>query len=264
MAAPSIDDRPPQFGQDVNDAADFLKKLGEDHLLCSIDPQGGAIHCQRGDAALVLRWAEAENAAGRNIYYHFNVVRADVCGKASSKDITHIRGVPDDVDWGWKHHGGRYPERLHDLLEQQQQLQRSSTPPTLTVFTGGGFQNVYLFPSPVEATPEIRRRVEALSRSFVADRGSDFVGNPDRLLRLPGFINHPNKHKADAGQPTIMASSIPGERPHLLARGARTRVRVSYHQLCMALVGPAAWVPARPCRRYERTGGWYRVAASRT
>ena len=128
--------------------------------------------------------------------------------KPPRDDITHIRGVPDDIDWGWKHHSGSYPERVMELVTQQQRLRDSSTPPSVSIFTGGGFQNLYLFPSPLEATPDVIRRVEAISRSFVAERGSDFVANPDRLLRLPGFINYPNKNKAQAGQPEMQATLV--------------------------------------------------------
>ena len=105
-------------------AATFLEAFGADHLLCSIDPQAGAIRSRRGDTETVLQWAQAENAAGRNIYYHFNVVRAGLTGKASKNDITQIRGVPDDLDWGWKHHSGSYPERVMELGNQQQRSTR--------------------------------------------------------------------------------------------------------------------------------------------
>jgi hypothetical protein len=191
------------------DAAAFLDGFGDDHVLCSIDPADGRIWCQRDNTEVVVRWARAQNASGRNIYYHFNQVRAGVMSKASKDDITHIRGLPDDLDWGWKHHSGCYPDRLHELVTQQQQLQNSATPPSMSVFTGGGFQNLYLFPAPLPATPDTVRRLEALSRSLVAERGSDMVGNPDRLLRLPGFTNYPHQKKTAAGQPQIIASLLP-------------------------------------------------------
>lgn len=190
-----------QKPREVSDAASFLRNLGADHLLCSIDPQSGVIRSQRGDTTTVITWAESQNEKGRNIYYHLNKVRAGVNEKASGSDITEIRGLPDDLDWGWKHHSGSYPTRLLELGNQHLQRRVSDTPPSLTVFTGGGFQNLYLFPTALEATADVIRRVEALSRRFVAERGGDMVGTPEHLLRLPGFINYPNKNKAEAGQP---------------------------------------------------------------
>ena len=109
---------------------------------------------------------------------------------------------------GGKHHSGSYPTRLLELGNQHLQRRVSDTPPSLTVFTGGGFQNLYLFHSPLPATPDTIDRVQALSRALVAEQGSDMVGNPDRLLRLPGFINYPNLNKAQAGQPEIAATVV--------------------------------------------------------
>jgi hypothetical protein len=206
MPPPTGDGTVPQAPRELSEAASFLHLFGDDHFLCSIDPKSGDFRSQRGSTDRVVRWARSENEQGRNIYYHLNEVRSGEIKKASKADITLICGVPEDVDWGWQQYSGRYRERLTQLAELQVQLRQSATPPTLSVFTGGGFQNVYLLKVPLAATPEIIGRVAALSRSLVAERGGDMVGTPEHLLRMPGFTNYPKPKKALAGQPEVMAS----------------------------------------------------------
>ena len=81
------------------------------------------------------------------------------------------------------------------------------------------------------------------------------MGNPDRLLRLPGFINYPNKNKADAGQPEIMAKLVfASGRTYSLEELERAfkpePANSAWHWLGPP---PARWLKTLPAR-HERTG----------
>ena len=83
-------------------------------------------------------------------------------------------------------------------------LKETTPQPTLIIFTGGGLQPLWLV-EPLPDTLENRDRAERVGDAIAQRFGGDAVGNVDRILRLPGAINHPKKDKRDAGQPTRLA-----------------------------------------------------------
>jgi hypothetical protein len=142
---------------------------------------------------------------GWNVYFHVNTVRPGLVGKAKREDIVQINAAYDDLDWGWSANPGRYQERIEELTDQQQALYESSTPPNISVFTGGGYQNYYILKQPIPNTPNNSARIEAISRAIADQRGGDQVSNIDRILRLPGLVNYPNPRKVAAGQPKVVS-----------------------------------------------------------
>lgn len=185
--------------------AALLRVLGDDHLLCALQPDKRGLIAYRGSVDEALERAARMNAAGYNIYYQLNRVRPGMCAKARKEDITHIIGLPTDRDWDWKLNPGRYQERVAELEAEQRRFLTGNMPPSTVVFTGGGYQEIFCFGELLPHTPEVARRMEALSRELVQTRGGDMVGNPDRILRLPGFKNFPKAQKANAGQPVQTA-----------------------------------------------------------
>jgi putative DNA primase/helicase len=75
------------------------------------------------------------------------------------------------------------------------------------ILTGGGVQPIWLI-EPMLATEPNASRAEAVGAYVTQRFGGDPVQNIDRVLRLPGFINHPNAKKRKAGQPPMTATLI--------------------------------------------------------
>ena len=140
-----------------------------------------------------------------------NAVKPGVVKKAAKTDITTIRGVSGDIDWGWEKFSGRFEEGLAVVATKLQELMEMDLPPSLIILTGGGVQPIWLI-EPLVARAKYSR-AEAVG-AYLAERfGGDPVQNIDRVLRLPGFINYPNQAKLKAGQPPMAATVLyPGRK----------------------------------------------------
>ena len=193
----------------VGETRDFLKTIGEsDHSLVWMNPDSGGPHGLRGENS--LDEAAKLNAGGKAIYYHLNTVKAGVIGKASKADIIEIRAVAGDIDWDRVEYPGNFAAGLAAVDGILRDMLHCALPPTLVVRTGGGIQPIWLLHAPVAANAETTRIAEAVGKGIASRWQGDAVGNIDRMLRLPGFINHPRKAKADAGQLPALARVEPG------------------------------------------------------
>ena len=77
-------------------------------------------------------------------------------------------------------------------------------PPTVTVFSGGGFQAFWALGEPTEDL----HRVERLNAALAHQLGGDNCHNIDRIMRLPGTINVPNAKKRKAGRQPALAHVV--------------------------------------------------------
>jgi AAA domain len=184
---------------DLAAAQDFMALLCGDVTLCVMPPDGGGPSALRGPNALTQ--ALARNAS-LNAYFVVNIVKPDINKKPTKGEIETIRAVGGDIDWDRRKFNGRFKEGMQELEDTVLPALIGATPqPSLIVFTGGGLQPIWLI-EPLPNTPENRSRAEVVGE-YIADRfGGDPVGNIDRILRLPGSVNHPKKDKRDAGQLT--------------------------------------------------------------
>ena len=90
--------------------------------------------------------------------------------------------------------------------------------PTVCVDSGNGLQFLWRLKTPLSPGKYLEKdwvngstgkRVEALNKALTIKLGSKAgTQNVDRLLRLPGTINHPNKAKRDAGREPCMATQL--------------------------------------------------------
>jgi hypothetical protein len=178
----------------------FMERLKGGVTLYTLWPDGGA------PAPKTLPQALRANAHGFNVYFSLNIVRAGVNKKAAKDDIETIRAIAGDADWNRKAFHGRFGEGMQALGSTvlTALIKATSPQPSWIIFTGGGLQPIWLI-KPLPNTPENQARAEAVG-AYVADRfGGDGVQNVDRILRLPGTVNHPKTSKRDAGQPTALA-----------------------------------------------------------
>lgn len=184
-----------QVKSDTPAAIAFLEAVHPDGLwsLTAIKPTGGA------PSGRVFRPSEREQATGwidahqgaSGIYYSVNAVRPDFTGvKTSKTDIVAAHYAHVDID----------------DLGGLERLQAYKLPPSLIVFSGGGYQAFWKLAEP---TADLDR-VERINRQLAADLGGDNCHNIDRIMRLPGTINVPNAKKRAAGREPTLAYVVEG------------------------------------------------------
>jgi hypothetical protein len=158
------------------------------------------------DVAAATAWGVAENLGGRNLYFTANVVKAGFSRhKPSKADIVAHRFVYCDKD---------PPFELKTVLASM----LAGPEPSVIINSGNGLQPLWALDS--APGPDKRAYIEAINRKIEAEFGGDDCHNVDRLLRVPGAINFPNRKKREAGRKPVMATVIhvgAGDRIHRMA-----------------------------------------------
>lgn len=186
-------------------AADtFVADLGQlsgiqDVQLLDLPPTTEGYVFWAGPGAPAEDWIAQRQAGGGNLYFSFNAPVAGYVKKANKESITLARGVhidldpnddpkkPDCRDWT----GER--ERLLKLAEV---LKGHPMGPHIGIDSGNGVQFFWLT-KPTQDLPAI----EAMNRDLGQLLGGDpSTWNIDRVMRLPGTDNIPNKAKLDKGR----------------------------------------------------------------
>lgn len=177
----------------------FLRDQVRDAIhLVSIEPDGPGLDGRYfgEDAAEAAKWAIAENSRPRNIYWTVNKIGPG-CGKKPKKsDIVAARFVHADVD---PPKSGGF-DRGSKLL----QLDLLACPPSLIIDSGNGLQPLWRLDSETADW----RTIEDISRGAESVLEADHCHNIDRLLRVPGTVNYPNKIKRAAGRVPVLATSV--------------------------------------------------------
>ena len=172
---------------------DFLRSVvGHDIHLVAIRPDAdsephGAYWGD--DAAQAAEWVRAYNAAGWNVYWTVNQVRAGLHSKPAKSDIVAARFVHCDVD---------PPRDAATPWDRMEALGRiTAANPSVIVDSGNGWQVLWRLARPV-ADPLL---VEGINRAAIAALGGDaHCWNIDRLLRIPGTTNYPDAAKRLRGR----------------------------------------------------------------
>lgn len=168
----------------------FLSDVVQTNIhLAAITPDGGISGKYFGsDVEAATNWAVDQNAQGRGLYYTGNRCHAGVTTKSTKADITSARLAHVDID----------PPKdgaPFDKAGVVSKLLSCGTPPTVIVDTGNGVQPLWF----LKDDSQDFDRVEAINRSIASHWGGDNCHNIDRLLRLPGTVNYPNKKKLERG-----------------------------------------------------------------
>jgi hypothetical protein len=180
-------------------AESFLRHQVRDAIhLVSIEPDGPGIDGRYfgEDAAEAAKWAIAENLRRRNVYWTVNVIRPGCNRKPKKGDITEARFVHVDVDP--PKNGGF--DRGAKLLR----LDLLACPPSLIIDSGNGLQALWR----LERSASDWQAIEAINRGAEPALGADHCHNIDRLLRIPGTVNYPDKKKRAAGRVPVLAASV--------------------------------------------------------
>jgi hypothetical protein len=178
----------------------FLAQVGADAIQLVTFPAAGGPCKARwfgDDAAAAAVWAAERNAAGANVYYSVNAVRAGLNKKASKEDVTAIRYAQVDIDPP-KEKGSTFDKKAAAAM-----LRDAEVPPHVIVDSGGGVQALWRVDG--LDTPA----VETINRSLIAQFGGDpACSDSSRILRVPGTINLPNEKKRNTGRLAAAATLL--------------------------------------------------------
>lgn len=168
-----------------------------------------------GAEHLLLSWIEDQNKAHWNIYYSVNRPVRDMDKKANREDIAEMGFLHVDVD-------PRAGEKLEDEIDRIRglfttKLPATLPPPSAIIYSGGGFNALWRLQEPVPIASEGLDKNDIEARYEDAKRynlqleillGGDNCHNIDRILRLPGTTNWPNKKKQAKGRVPVQATIV--------------------------------------------------------
>jgi Virulence-associated protein E/RepB DNA-primase from phage plasmid len=124
-----------------------------------------------------------------NLYFHVNALRPGTKNKKATKaDVSAALFLHVDVD----------------DIGAKDRLLAFSPPPTVIVFSGGGYQGFWKLKEPAADLA----RVEGVNMAIANRVGGDNCHNIDRIMRLPGTVNIPNAKKLAAGRTPTVAGVV--------------------------------------------------------
>ena len=202
-------------GLDLDTAVDFLDRLhpGGSWVLTVIDPDTEEIETETFTSAetkAAKAFIEQQNRRGRNVYYSPNPLRRNMSKKPKKVDVARIEYLFADLD----PRDNEPPEEAK--LRYRRALQQFEPKPSAIIDSGNGIQPLWRLDPPILLGKPVLNNdgklvfsagdqakideVEQLAKTVMKQLGSK-VGtqNIDRILRLPGTINYPNRVKRRKG-----------------------------------------------------------------
>ena len=185
--------------------ADFLNKYrpGGPWILVSIAPDkanGAAIQTRTfDDASQAQAWAQVQNQTN-NLYFHVNRTSGPLAVKAKKEDIAAVEYLHVDVDCRIGEDFEHERERIKALLTSN--LPKDIPAPSLVIDSGGGFWGMWRLVEPLNVDGDADKiaKAEAYNIELANRLGGDHCFNLDRIARLPGLTNWPNKKKQSKGR----------------------------------------------------------------
>lgn len=190
-------------------AIDFLKLVYPDGpwVLTAIRTDRKAIDTKTfrpATEATLLDWLKTYNG-DRNIYWSTNPPVRDLVKKAEREDIKEVAYLHVDID----------PRAGEDLEEERvrclalfnEKLPASVPPPTVVLFSGGGYQAFWKLETPIPVNGELALAEDAkrFNQQLEMLFGGDNCHNIDRIMRLPGTVNVPDAKKIKKGRTPTLA-----------------------------------------------------------
>lgn len=142
-----------------------------------------------------------------NLYFHVNPVLRDVSKKATREDIAELAWLHVDID-------PRAGEDLEEERERALALLRNPPgtipAPTVIVFSGGGYQGFWKLrePLPINGAESAYEDAKRYNQQLEIEFGADNCHNVDRIMRLPGSLNRPDKKKREKGRQVALAKVV--------------------------------------------------------
>lgn len=195
---------------------DFLRKWAPEGPWVLV-----AIPVERGSGGLVggtftpdgeaelLEWLEL-HGQDKNLYFHVNIVGPFKGPKAKAADVTHVRAWHLDID-------PRDPKTSYTAVEKKEWVRaerdrileevipsRPTVAESVVIDSGGGYQLFWLLEEPAPVEPGLELYNRRLTDLYEADS----VHNLDRVMRLPGTLNRPDKQKRNRGRTIARAELV--------------------------------------------------------
>jgi hypothetical protein len=186
----------------------WAEVTGVKHItLVAIVPDGGTTACTfaHGDKRLG-EWIKARQETGCNVYFQPNETRPDCASKPGKADmqaaLCRFADIdPCDGDHSYTDERDRL-KKLADNLAADPEF-----PPTAIIDSGNGMQPIWAVKR-LALSPAAIARIEGETKAIEDALGAGGTHNVDRLLRLPGTVNFPNKKKLALGRVTSRARLI--------------------------------------------------------
>jgi hypothetical protein len=179
---------------------DFLKELRPPPwILTAIVPDGPTSTVTAHTVEEAAAFLGKHNGMN-NLYYTLNVTRTAMSKKPKKADVVAVEYLHADLDPA----DGETPEAAKARFLRQ--FENSfEPPPTWIVDSGGGIQAGWRMNEPIGLEGADREAliptIEGRSKEIMLRLGSEAgTQNIDRILRLPGTTNIPNKKKLEKGR----------------------------------------------------------------
>lgn len=198
---------------DTAAAVDFLQCWAPDGpwVLTSIVPDGKADTATfaAGETERLTRWID-ERQGIQNVYFQVNPARRHLTSKASKADVAALAWLHVDID----------PREGEDPAAGKARalavLRGHPNPPSVTIDSGSGLQAFWKVAEPLPLlgdTDEARvahaeAQLEPYNIALAREFGADHCHNVDRIMRLPGTVNIPNRKKLKKGRQRALAQLI--------------------------------------------------------
>ena len=177
---------------DIGTVLQFLELLRSPRwVLTSIVPDGPTRTKTFASADACSQFAAEENEDGKNIYWSVAEMNGVISKKATKADVKHTWFLHVDADPA----DDETPEAFKARLLPQ--VRGHPKEPALVVDSGNGLQIFWRLTEPCADQSEVEAANCALATSLGADPSTR---NVDRIMRLPGTINFPNKSKLKRGR----------------------------------------------------------------
>lgn len=198
---------------DTDQAINFLQQISpdEDWVLTAIEPDTGVIETRTLNPAQARVFID-QYQNKRNLYYSVNSVIGKLNKKSTKEDIRAVRYLHVDIDYQSPDLKAE-DERILNLLTDKRP--KGVPQPTLIIRSGGGYQALYRLITPIVINGDVKKAEEAerYNRQLESLLGADPCHNADRILRIAGTINIPNKKKIARGRIPQLATIVDNTGP---------------------------------------------------
>lgn len=161
-----------------------------------------------GDEDKLTAFLERAGKDERNIYFSVNpVIPGEFRNKASREGIHYVTHFHVDLDPRAGEELADEQERILKLIES---LPTGIPEPTWVIFSGGGYQLYWELSEPIEINGELEaaERAKLYNLQLEVMLKGDNCHNVDRIMRLPGTINVPDKKKIKKGRSKALAHVV--------------------------------------------------------
>ncbi len=183
-------------------------------VLTAIPPEGGVTKTATFSAETtdaLLRWVR-EQGGTLNVYWMVNPARRPLTSKAKKEDVEAMEFLHVDLDPVKP--GPNVTElAAHNAAERTRilgVLETFSPSPSAIVDSGGGYQAFWRLEKPIHigGSETLAIEGEAYNQQLGIILGGDATHNADRIMRLPGTVNHPDEKKRKKGRVERLSTVI--------------------------------------------------------